>query len=74
MPLWAGNLVIGVIVAMISFFGYYAVHIFERYYWVTQVIFFCFLAGYGAKHFDASALPMGSGSAEAASVMSFIGT
>ncbi|EXJ90193.1 hypothetical protein A1O1_03292 [Capronia coronata CBS 617.96] len=71
-PLWAGNLVIGVCTAIISFFGYYAVHYFERFCWIPQVIIFIFLIGYGAKHFDAGALPMGSGSAEAASAMSFI--
>jgi len=71
-PLWAGNFIIGICTAIISFFGYFAVHFFERYCWIPQVIIFIFLAGYGAKHFDAGALPMGSGSAEAASVMSFI--
>ncbi|OKL64483.1 hypothetical protein UA08_00879 [Talaromyces atroroseus] len=71
-PLWAGNLIIGVLTAVICFFGYFAVHIFERFCWIPQVIVFIFLAGYGASHFDASASPMGSGSAEAAGVMSFI--
>ncbi|KIW43858.1 uncharacterized protein PV06_04917 [Exophiala oligosperma] len=71
-PLWAGNLIIGVCTAVISFFGYFAVHMFERWCWIPQVVIFIFLAGYGAKHFDAGALPMGSGSREARSVMGFI--
>ncbi|KIW11623.1 hypothetical protein PV08_10925 [Exophiala spinifera] len=71
-PLWAGNLIIGICTAIISFFGYFAVHAFERWCWVPQVLIFIFLAGFGAKHFDAGALPMGSGSAEARSVMSFV--
>jgi NCS1 nucleoside transporter family len=71
-PLWAGNLIIGVCTAVISFLGYFAVHLFERFCWIPQLIIFIFLAGYGARHFDASALPMGSGSSEAAGVMSFI--
>ena len=71
-PLWAGNLIIGLCVLVISFFGYFAVHFFERYCWAPQIVIFIFLAGYGAKHFDAGALPMGHGSAEAAGVMSFI--
>ncbi|KAK5198071.1 hypothetical protein LTR92_002316 [Exophiala xenobiotica] len=71
-PLWAGNLIIGICTAVISFFGYFAVHFFERWCWIPQVLIFIFLAGYGAKHFDAAALPMGHGSAEAGTVMSFI--
>jgi NCS1 nucleoside transporter family len=73
-PLWVGNLIIGVITAVICFFGYFAVHMFERYCWIPQIIVFIFLAGYGAKHFEASASPMGSEAAEAAGVMSFIAT
>lgn len=71
-PLWAGNLIIGICTAVISFFGYFAVHFFERWCWIPQVIIFIFLAGYGAKHFDAGALPMGSGAQEADSVFSFV--
>jgi NCS1 nucleoside transporter family len=70
-PLWAGNLIIGVCTAIVCFLGYFAVHWFERICWIPQLIAFVFLAGYGAKHFDPSASPMGSGSAEAAGVMSF---
>lgn len=73
-PLWAGNFIIAICTGIISFVGYYAVHWFERVCWIPQLIVFIFIAGYGAKHFDASALPMGSGSAEAAGVMSFIAT
>lgn len=71
-PLWAGNLIIGVLTTIITFFGYFVVHLFERYCWIPQLLVFCFLAGYGAKHFDASAEPMGAGLAEGANVMSFI--
>jgi purine-cytosine permease-like protein len=71
-PLWAGNLIIGLLTAVISFFGYFAVHLFERYCWIPMSIIFIFLAGFGAKHFDAGAAPVGRGSAEAAGVMSFI--
>lgn len=73
-PLWAGNLIIGVCTGLICFLGYFAVHWFERICWMPQLFVFIFIAGYGAKHFDAGALPMGSGSAEAAGVMSFIAT
>lgn len=71
-PLWAGNLIIGVCTGVICFFGYYVVHTFEKYCWIAQLFSFIFVAGYGAKHFDASALPMGSGGKEASGAMSFI--
>ena len=71
-PLWAGNLIISVVTGIIGFFGYESVHWFERICWVPQLIVFIFLAGYGAKSFDGAAIPMGSGNAEAAGVMSFM--
>ena len=58
-PLWAGNLLIGVISAVISFFGYFVIHFFERYCWAPMLLFFCFMAGYGAEWFDVSARPLG---------------
>ncbi|KAI5302619.1 hypothetical protein KEM55_000987, partial [Ascosphaera atra] len=73
-PLWAGNLIIHVVTACIAIMGYRAVHMFERYCWIPQLFAFCFIAGYGAKHFDASAAPMGSGQVEAANVLTFMGT
>lgn len=73
-PLWAGNLVIGLGTALVCFFGYFAVHLFERFCWIPQLLAFIFLAGYGAKHFDAAAAPMGKGPAEAAGIMSFMAT
>ena len=72
MPLWAGNLTISVVTGIIGFFGYNAVHWFERFCWAPQLIVFIFLAGYGAKHFDGAALPMGSGAAEAGSCLSYL--
>lgn len=68
-PLWAGNLIIGVCTASISFFGYFAIHWFERFCWVPMLVVFSFLAGYGAKHFNAAALQTNTGPA---GVMSFI--
>ncbi|KAI9729696.1 MAG: hypothetical protein M1834_006646 [Cirrosporium novae-zelandiae] len=73
-PLWAGNLVIGILATVVCFFGYFVIHQYERYSWIPQIIVLCFLAGYGAKHFDPSAAPMGHGSSEAAGVMSFLAT
>ncbi|KAK3936011.1 permease for cytosine/purines, uracil, thiamine, allantoin-domain-containing protein [Diplogelasinospora grovesii] len=71
-PLWAGNLIIGVCTAIISFFGYFAIHWFERICWVPMVVVFIFLAAYGSEHFDAAALPAQPGPSQAAGVMSFI--
>ncbi|KAL1868377.1 hypothetical protein Plec18167_008303 [Paecilomyces lecythidis] len=73
-PLWAGNLVIGVVGMVVCLFGYRIIHQYERYSWVPQLIVFCFLAGHGSRYFDASKAPMGRGNAEAASCMSFIAT
>lgn len=73
-PLWAGNLIIGLVAGCICVMGYEAVHMFERYCWIPQLFAFCFIAGYGAKHFSAGAAPMGHGQAEAANALSFMGT
>lgn len=73
-PLWAGNLIICVIASVICLWGYHIIHKYEHYSWIPQVVVFCFLAGYGARFFDASKAPMGSGTAEAAGCMSFIAT
>jgi NCS1 nucleoside transporter family len=71
-PLWAGNLIIGVLAMVITIFGYRIVHFYERFAWIPQLIIFSFLAAYGAKHFNVDAYPMGTGSMEVGPALSYI--
>jgi purine-cytosine permease-like protein len=70
-PLVVGVILIAIISLIIALFGYKYVHYFERFSWVLMIILFSIVAGLGAKHFYNA--PMGSGSAESASVLSFGG-
>lgn len=70
-PLVVGVILIALISLIIALLGYKFVHYFERFSWVVMIILFCIVAGLGAKHFVNT--PMGVGTAEAASVLSFGG-
>lgn len=72
LPLWAGNLIIGIVSTIVCLFGYNILHAYQRYSWMAQVFVFCFIAGYGRKYFDVSSAPMGTGAAEAQGIVSFI--
>lgn len=69
LPLAVCVLLIGLVAVVISIFGYKYIHVYEQYSWILMLICFAILAGFGAPHF--LNVPMGSGSAEAASVLSF---
>ena len=70
-PLVVGVILIAIISLIIALLGYKFVHYFERFSWIVMIILFCIVAGLGAKHFVN--VPMGVGSGEAASVLSFGG-
>ncbi|KAH7244877.1 purine-cytosine permease [Fusarium solani] len=62
-------ILIGVVAIIIALFGYNYIHAFERYSWMAVVVCLTILAGFGAPHFVN--VPMGRGSLEIASVLSF---
>jgi len=70
-PLVVGVILIAIVSLIVALLGYKFVHHFERFSWVVMIILFCIVAGLGAKHFVN--VPWGSGSGEAASVLSFGG-
>jgi purine-cytosine permease-like protein len=70
-PLEVGVILIAIISLVIALLGYKFVHHFERFSWMVMIILFCIVAGLGAKHFVN--IPWNSGTAEAASVLSFGG-
>lgn len=62
-------ILIGVIAIVVGVLGYEFVHLYERYAWIIMLVCFAILAGFGGPHF--LNLPMGTGSLETASVLSF---
>lgn len=70
-PLVVGVILIAIISLIVALLGYRFVHLYERVSWIIMITLFCIVAGLGAKHFVN--VPMGSGSAESASVLSFGG-
>jgi NCS1 nucleoside transporter family len=70
-PLAVGVILIAILSLLVALFGYKVIHQYERYSWILMIILFCIVAGLGAKNF--SNIPMPSGNAEMASVLSFGG-
>jgi purine-cytosine permease-like protein len=70
-PLVVGVILIALISLVVALLGYRFVHYFERFSWIVMIILFCIVAGLGAKHFVSA--PLGTGTPEAASVLSFGG-
>jgi purine-cytosine permease-like protein len=71
-PLVVGVILIALISLLIALLGYKFVHYYERCSWMIMITLFCIVAGLGAKHFYNAPFG-GTGSAEAASVLSFGG-
>ena len=67
----AGVVIIAMVTLVLGLFGYKVVHRFETYAWIPSFISFLVVLGVGAKYFVN--VPMGTGQAEAASVLSFGG-
>ncbi|CAN6627184.1 purine-cytosine permease Fcy2p [Trichomonascus vanleenenianus] len=73
LPAWAGVIIIALITFFISFFGYKTVHVFEKYSWIPTFIIFIITAVRMGKSHAFTSLPMETGRAEAADVLSFGG-
>ncbi|TYJ55249.1 hypothetical protein B9479_004079 [Cryptococcus floricola] len=67
-----GTVIIAIVTLVIGLFGYKFVHTYERYSWVPTFVTFLVMVGVAAKHLVN--VPMGTGQAEAAGILSFGGT
>lgn len=74
LPPWAGCLVIVLGSVFVSIFGYKFVHHFEKWAWIPNLVIFVIVAVRMAKSHAFEFGSFGSGSVEAASVLSFGGT
>jgi NCS1 nucleoside transporter family len=71
MPGWAGILVIAAATFLVTLFGYKIVHTYERYSWIPCLIIFLIVLGEFAHSGQFYNIPMGVGTSEAGSVLSF---
>lgn len=70
-PGWAGILVIAFVTFLVTVFGYKIVHMYERYSWIPTLIVFLIILGEFAHSGQFYNIPMGVGTSEAGSVLSF---
>ncbi|KAF2006391.1 purine-cytosine permease [Amniculicola lignicola CBS 123094] len=70
-PGWAGIIIIAVITLMVCFFGYKIVHVYEFWSWIPTFIIFLITLGCFAHSGDFVNIPMGVGTSELGSVLSF---
>ena len=69
LPLSIAVLIVSIASFIIGLFGYRVVHIFDKYSYIVMYVCFIIVAGFGGKHFVNA--PMGSGTSEAANVLTF---
>ncbi|KAM0802029.1 purine-cytosine permease [Usnea florida] len=70
-PGYAGIIIIAAATWLVTVFGYKVVHVYEFYSWIPSLIIFLIVLGEFAHSGRFSNLPMGSGSTEAGSILSF---
>ena len=70
-PGWAGIIIIAAATFFVTLFGYKVVHTYEYWSWIPSFIIFLIVLGEFAHSGKFSNLPMGVGSSEAGSVLSF---
>ncbi|KAI9784357.1 MAG: purine-cytosine permease [Peltula sp. TS41687] len=70
-PSWAGILVFTIGTFIVTLFGYNVVHFYERWSWIPAFTISLIILGEFARSGNFANLPMGSGKAEAAGVLSF---
>jgi purine-cytosine permease-like protein len=70
-PAWAGVLIVSLCTLVICFFGYKVVHAYEFYSWIPTFIIFLIILGVFARSGDFANIPMGVGTSEMGSVLSF---
>ncbi|KAI9830312.1 MAG: purine-cytosine permease [Phylliscum demangeonii] len=70
-PGYAGIIIIAAATFLVTVFGYKVVHLYERWSWMPSLAIFMIVLGEFAHAGGFRNVPMGSGSVEAASVLSF---
>jgi NCS1 nucleoside transporter family len=70
-PGYAGIIIIAVCTLLITFFGYRIVHLYEFWSWIPTTIVFIIVLGVFAHSGDFVKIPMGVGTSELGSVLSF---
>jgi purine-cytosine permease-like protein len=70
-PGFAGIIIIAVCTLMVTFFGYKIVHVYEFWSWLPTTIVFIIILGVFAHSGDFVNIPMGMGTSELGSVLSF---
>jgi len=71
-PIWGGIVLIAVLTAIVSIYGYHYVHRYNRYAWIPMAFIFATLTATGAHHFQIIHTP-GWSIAELAAFISFGG-
>ncbi|KAJ3307823.1 hypothetical protein HDU76_004337 [Blyttiomyces sp. JEL0837] len=69
-PVGAGIAIIAFLTTIVALFGYNYIHLYEKYAYIPMTAIFLVIFGMSVKYWDTSA-PLGTGSEEAASVLSF---
>lgn len=70
-PGYAGIIIIAVCTLLVTFFGYKVVHLYEFWSWIPTTIVFIIVLGVFAHSGDFVNIPMGVGTSELGSVLSF---
>ncbi|KAI9823251.1 MAG: hypothetical protein M1826_000194 [Phylliscum demangeonii] len=70
-PGYAGIIIIAAATFLVTVFGYKVIHLYERWSWMPSLVIFMIVLGEFAHSGGFRNVPMGSGSVEAASVLSF---
>jgi purine-cytosine permease-like protein len=70
-PGFAGIIIIAICTLMVTFFGYKIVHVYEFWSWIPTTIVFIIILGVFAHSGDFVNIPMGMGTSELGSVLSF---
>jgi len=70
-PGWAGILIISICTLFVCIFGYKIVHAYEFWSWIPTFIIFLIILGVFAHSGDFQNIPMGVGTSEMGSILSF---
>lgn len=73
-PQWAALIFLTVATSLVSVFGYFVVHRFERFAWIPMFLLFCYIFFVAAPHFNVTLPATVTGLALFAGIASFGGT
>jgi NCS1 nucleoside transporter family len=73
LPFWAALLILAVLTTIVSVFGYFIVHRYERFAWIPMLLLFGYVFYAASPHFDVSIPTSVSGIALFASIATFGG-